>query len=98
MRTLKVGLVALFCLGALSPAISRRVAALSLTQPPRGAAREKSSGAAEAKRQAPGQAREKTVDRSQYVGGESCAECHGAEAAHYALTAHSKTAVGAADA
>src|SRR5262249_62081592 len=38
--------------------------------------------------------RGRPVAPSQYVGGESCAECHAAEATHYALTAHNKTNVG----
>jgi hypothetical protein len=33
-------------------------------------------------------------DASQYVGGESSAECHAAEATHYALTAHNKINLG----
>jgi mono/diheme cytochrome c family protein len=90
MRTLKISLVALFCLAALAPAISTRVAALTASLAQDKASKEKSGKAKDAAQSKQGQ----PVDASQYVGGESCAECHAAEATHYALTAHSKTNVG----
>jgi len=87
MRTLKLCLVIVFCLAALTPAISTRVAALTAALAQSQAPKEKpgkTNGSAPSKKAQP-------VDASQYVGSESCAECHGAEATHYALTAHSKT-------
>jgi DmsE family decaheme c-type cytochrome len=90
MRTLKISLVIIFCLAALTPAISTRFATLTATlaqgKAPKGKPG-KGNDAAQSKAAQP-------VDPSQYVGGESCAECHAAEATHYALTAHSKTNVG----
>ena len=90
MRTLKISLVIIFCLAALTPAISTRVAALTATLAQSKAAKEKSGQTKDAAQSKQGQ----PVDPSQYVGGESCAECHAAEATHYALTAHNKTNVG----
>jgi len=88
MRTLKIVLVMVFCLTPLMPTISTRVAALTTTLAQGKAPKEKpGKDAAQSKPRQP-------VDASQYVGGESCAECHTAEATHYALTAHSKTKVG----
>ena len=88
MRTLKIVLVMVFCLAPLMPTISTRVAALTTTLAQGKAPKEKpGKDAAQSKPRQP-------VDASQYVGGESCAECHAAEATHYALTAHSKTKVG----
>src|SRR5215475_11830818 len=90
MRSLKIALVITFFLAALTPAISTRVAALSATLAQSKSSKEKpdkNKDAAQSKRGQP-------VDPSQYVGGESCAECHAAEATHYALTAHNKTNVG----
>src|SRR5882672_7256209 len=90
MRTLKIGLVITFFLAALTPAISTRVAALTATLAEGKSSQEKAGkkkDAAQSKQSQP-------VDSSQYVGGESCAECHAAEAIHYALTAHNKTNVG----
>jgi DmsE family decaheme c-type cytochrome len=90
MRTLKIALVITFFLAALTPVISTRVAALTATLAQNQTSKAKSDktkGAAQSKQAQP-------VDPSKYVGGESCAECHAAEATHYALTAHSKTNVG----
>src|SRR5499426_2973815 len=89
MRTLKISLVLTFFLAALAPAISTRVAALTATlaQKTPKEMSGKAKDAAQSKQSQP-------VDASQFVGGESCAECHAAEATHYALTAHSKTNVG----
>src|SRR4030095_14075503 len=93
MRTLKIGLVIIFCLTALTPAILTRVAAVTATLAPSKEAKEKPGKAKDAAQSKQGQ----PPDASQYVGGESCAECHAAEATHYALTAHNKTNVGNAD-
>ena len=78
-----------FFLAALTPAISTRVAALTATLAQSKSPKEKpdKNKDAQSKQGQP-------VDASQYVGGESCAECHAAEATHYALTAHNKTNVG----
>lgn len=87
MRTLKISLVIIFCLAALTPAVSTRVAALTTALAQSKASQEKSGKAkdtAQSKQAQP-------IDASQFVGSESCAECHGAEATHYALTAHAKT-------
>jgi hypothetical protein len=90
MRTLKISLVALFCLAALAPAVATRVAALTSTLAQDKAPKEKSGKAKDAAQSKLGQ----PVDPSHYVGGESCAECHAAEATHYALTAHARSATG----
>ncbi|HEY8462143.1 MAG TPA: hypothetical protein VIM99_17270, partial [Blastocatellia bacterium] len=90
MRTLKIALVITFFLAALAPAISTRVEALTATLAQSGSSREepdKNKDASQSKRA-------QSVDPGKYVGGESCAECHAAEATHYALTAHSKTNIG----
>src|SRR5215813_3717594 len=87
MRTLKVGVVIIFCLATLTPAISGRVTALTATLAQSSSPKGKSGNAKDAAQSKQHQ----SVDASQYVGSESCAECHGAEATHYALTAHSKT-------
>lgn len=89
MRTLKLILVIIFCLATLTPTIFTRVATLAQSKTPK----EKSGKVKDAAQSKQGQA----VDASQYVGGESCAECHAAEATHYALTAHNKTNVGNAE-
>src|SRR5262245_40923218 len=94
MRTLKISLVMVFCLAPITPMISTRMAALTATLAQGKARNEKSGNGKDAARSKPGQ----SVDTSQYVGSESCAECHGAEVTHYALTAHSKTRVGNATA
>src|SRR5215813_4961455 len=89
MRTLKIGLVITFFLAAMTPAISTRVAALTATLDQSKSSKEKpdkNKDAAQLKRSQP-------VDPAQYVGGESCAKCHAAEATHYALTTHNKTNV-----
>ena len=39
----------------------------------------------------PSQKTSQLVDASQYVGSDSCIECHAAEATHYQLSAHAKT-------
>ena len=93
MRTLKICLVMTFFLAALTPAISTRVAALTATLAQSKSPKEKPDKNKDAAQSKQGQ----PVDASQYVGGESCAECHAAEATHYALTAHNKTNVGNAD-
>src|SRR5215510_4205432 len=90
MRTLKISLVIVFSLAALTPAISARVAALTATPAQGKSSKDKPDKNKDAAHSKQGQ----PVDASQYVGGESCAECHAAEATHYALTAHSKTKVG----
>jgi hypothetical protein len=90
MRTLKICLVMTFFQAALTPAISTRVAALTATLAQNKTSKEKSGGYKDAAQSKQGH----PVDASQYVGGESCAECHAAEATHYALTAHNKTNVG----
>jgi len=90
MRTLKITLAMVFCLAPLAPAISTRVAALTATLAQNKAPKEKPGKAKDAAQSKQGQ----PVDASQYVGSETCAECHGAEANQYALTAHSKTKVG----
>ena len=89
MRTLKICLVMTFFLAALTPAISTRFTALTATLAQSKSPKEKpdKNKDAQSKQGQP-------VDASQYVGGESCAECHAAEATHYALTAHNKTNVG----
>jgi len=71
MRTLKIGLLILFCLLAAGPAISNQfsVPATATEQDPQ----------------------KPLVARGGYVGSDSCAECHAAEATHYALTAHAKS-------
>jgi|GEM_PF-6184455 len=89
MRTLKIGLVMTFFLAALTPAISMRVAALTATLAQSKSPKEKPDKHKDAQSK-----QGQPVDASQYVGGESCAECHAAEATHYALTAHNKTNVG----
>src|SRR6478735_5736964 len=91
MRTLKMGLVIAFCLAPLAPLVSTRVAALTVALAQNKTSIKK-SGEKPGKAQTSAQTKSgRPVDASQYVGGESCAECHGAEATHYALTAHSKT-------
>src|SRR5262249_33689490 len=82
-----------FCLAPLMPTISTRVAALSATLAQGKSSKEKSGKEKPGKDAAQSKPRQ-PVDASQYVGGSSCAECHAAEATHYALTAHSKTKVG----
>lgn len=91
MRTLKIIFIAAFCLAPLSPLISTRVAALTETI-------QNGSGKTKAGKTAGDTSQSKQkgtpnqpVDPSKYVGSDSCSECHGAEATHYALTAHSKT-------
>src|SRR5258706_12324670 len=92
MRNLKIIFVAAFCLAPLSPLIVTRVAALTATIAQSSSAKAKAG-------KTPGDASQskqkvkpnQPVDPSKYVGSDSCAECHGAEATHYALTAHSKT-------
>src|SRR5262245_56515420 len=91
MRTLKICLVMAFFLAALTPAISTRVAALTATMAQNKSLQEKPD-----KNKGAQSKQGQHVDASQYVGGESCAECHAAEATHYALTAHNKTNVGSA--
>lgn len=83
MRTLKAVLVASFLLAALSPMIITRVAALAATS--------SKTLSAEAATEPSDSKKNEPVDLSKYVGSESCAECHGAEVNHYALTAHNKT-------
>src|SRR5262245_7978808 len=90
MRTLKISLVIVFSLAALTPAISTRVAALTATLAQGKSSKNKPDKNKDASQSKQGQ----PVDATQYVAGESCAECHAAEATHYALTAHSKTNVG----
>ena len=90
MRTLKISLVIVFCLSALTPVISTKVAALSGTLTQDNSSKGKSGKAKESTQSKQSQ----PVDPSKYVGSESCAECHGAEATHFALTSHSKTLVG----
>jgi hypothetical protein len=70
MRTLKIGLVIIFCLAALTPATSTRVAALTATLAQNKAPKEKSGKAKDAAQSKQGQ----PVDSSQFVGGESCAD------------------------
>ena len=87
MRILKLGLVVVFCLAALTPVISTRVAALTATL-----AQNKASNGKSGKTNVAAPSKQsQEVDASKYVGSESCAGCHGAEATHYALTAHAKT-------
>lgn len=83
MRTLKIILILSFTMAVASPFISTKVAALTAPQKPAVA---KSDTVPQSKQAQP-------VDASQFVGSDSCAECHGAESTHYALTAHAKTKV-----
>jgi DmsE family decaheme c-type cytochrome len=85
MRTLKVLLVAAFLCAPLSTAISSKVTGLMARFSANSSAVEAAANTQSKKSQ--------PVDASQFVGSESCAECHGAEATHYALTAHAKTKV-----
>src|SRR5262245_38973567 len=93
MRTLKICLVMTFFLAALTPAIATRVAALTATLAQNKSPKEKPDNIKDAQSK-----HGRHVDASQYVGSESCAECHAAEATHYALTAHNKTNMGNAPA
>jgi DmsE family decaheme c-type cytochrome len=81
MRTLKIVFVTLFCLAPLSPLISTRVAALT--------ARFNNPSTVEAAT-VPQSKQAKIADVSQFVGSESCAECHGSYVAQNALTVHGK--------
>ncbi|MCI0663004.1 MAG: hypothetical protein L0220_18205, partial [Acidobacteria bacterium] len=87
MRTLKIGLVIVFCLVALMPLISPRVAALTGNPAQTGQVSESANKSAQSKQS-------QKVETGNYVGSDSCAECHTGEANHYALTAHSKTTLG----
>lgn len=83
MRTLKIILVAIFAVAALSPVIATRVAALTANR---------AGNSPDEAATVPSRSEQKQpVDASQYVGSDSCSECHAAEAARYELTAHSKT-------
>ncbi len=86
MRTLKIGLVVVFFVAALTPAISMRVAALTASQAQSKAPKEKSD-----KIKDDLQSKQvRAADAGQYIGSESCAECHAAKVAQNALTAHGK--------
>jgi DmsE family decaheme c-type cytochrome len=92
MRTLKIIFVAAFCLALISPLISTRVAALTATIARISSLEEKADAAANDTSQSKQKVKpNQPVDPAKYVGSDSCAECHGSEATHYALTAHSKT-------
>ena len=81
MRILKTALVICFLLAPVSPSVMKRIAALTA----------QTSNASVEAATVPAEKKRAPVDPAKYVGSESCAECHGAEATHYALTAHSKT-------
>ena len=82
MRILKIVLVTCFLLAPVSPLVIKRVVALAASN---------NNTPVEAAT-APSNSQKKTpIDPAKYIGSDSCAECHGAEATHYALTAHSKT-------
>ena len=83
MRTLKIVLVLSFMLAAASPFISTKVAALTANE----------TSPIETTETVPQSKQAQPVDTSQFIGSDSCAECHGAESTHYALTAHAKTKV-----
>ncbi len=87
MRTLKILFVTAFFLAPLSPWISTRVATLTAIFLPTTSSEVGAESVPQSKQAKP-------VDASQFVGSDSCAECHGGEATHYALTAHAKTKVG----
>ncbi len=85
MRTLKIVFVAAFLIAPLSPMASSKVTAL-MTRFSAKSSTVEAASAYESQKSTP-------IDASQYVGSDSCAECHGGEANHYALTAHAKTKV-----
>ena len=87
MRALKIIFVILFCLVPLLPVITTRVKVLAVTF----ADHNSSSGTPSGDPSQSKQKQKAPTDTSKYVGSASCAECHGAEATHYALTAHAKT-------
>lgn len=87
MRTLKIALVTCFLLAVLWPRIMTRVAALTASTPTNTPAEAATVPMYADENPAGNQ----TADTSKYIGSDSCAECHGAEATHYALTAHNKS-------
>jgi hypothetical protein len=92
MRTLKLGLVVVFCLASLMTLISSRVAALSATMAQSNTpTKEKSGKAPKPANDAAQLTQSQPVDPSQYVGSNACAECHTDIAAYFAVTAHRKT-------
>ncbi len=86
MRTLKIIFVAAFLFAPLSPMVSSKATALMTRFSAKSSTTVEAASVSESKQSKP-------VDASQYVGSDSCAECHGGEANHYALTAHAKTKV-----
>ena len=82
MRILKLVLVVLFTVSAAVPFLSMKLTVLGVgSKPP--------ASAGKGQQKAP-----LSADPSLYAATESCEECHTNQAAHYALTAHSKTKVG----
>ncbi|MEK7831135.1 MAG: hypothetical protein AAB401_08625, partial [Acidobacteriota bacterium] len=69
MRILKIVAVLIFTLSAFAPIVAPRITALK-------------SALAETA-EAGQKGKDQKADLAQYVGSDSCAECHGAEATHY---------------
>ena len=70
MRILKTALVICFLLAPVSPSVMKRIAALTA----------QTSNASVEAATVPAEKKRAPVDPAKYVGSESCAECHGAEA------------------
>jgi DmsE family decaheme c-type cytochrome len=90
MRILKLALVLFFFASAAVPVISSKLTALSIGSPPPKLVRAESVETASAD---PNAVSPISTDPSQYVGSESCVECHANQVAHYNITAHRKTNV-----
>src|ERR1051325_4811747 len=76
MRCFKIAVVFAFFLLALIPLASRRVSVLPEAQ---------------ASEISPPPEAAAPADPADYVGSDSCSQCHGDQAAHFATTAHRKT-------
>jgi DmsE family decaheme c-type cytochrome len=90
MRILKLTLTLLFFVSAAVPMISSKLTALSISSNP------PTPVLAEAVETAPADPNALSpisTDPNNYIGSESCAECHSNQAAQYATTAHRKTYV-----
>src|ERR1051326_8481154 len=75
IKNVKYALMFIFCLSALLVFMPAKFSSLTKASPDK----------AKQSKPAP------PVDVTQYVGSDSCAQCHNNEAAHYSVTAHRKT-------
>src|SRR4051812_11269323 len=79
LKTMKVLLMVVFCMVTIITIIPSGTTRLIVASPDKNSKKAKN---------------EPPADPTQYVGSESCAECHANEATHYSVTAHKKTMAG----